>query len=356
MAKKAYIWDGTNWTDIISGSIDLTNYLDSTQNQISGNRNLIINGDFRIDQRNAGGAQTITANAALAYTVDRWYSYATSGSASTLTGQRIAGSGSDQYYYRISSATTANTGWGFGQRIEDVNSIHLAGKSATLSVSLAATNLTSITWTAYYATTTNTFGTVASPTRTQIATGTFTVNSSLSRKNATFTVPSGATTGIEILFTGGQITSGNTVTFSNVQLEANTFATLFEKRLYATELANCQRYYYRSGGGLYTKHGNGIVNAATTSYVITPLPVPLRTLPTTAGVTAGGTTNVIASGCSIYDGTTSPAITTLAIDNASLTLPSFLATCSAGGITAGRPSFIQSQNSITAFFSIDVEL
>jgi hypothetical protein len=40
-------------------------------------RNRLINGDMRIDQRNNGAAQTITAAAALAYTVDRWYAYST---------------------------------------------------------------------------------------------------------------------------------------------------------------------------------------------------------------------------------------------------------------------------------------
>ena len=40
-------------------------------------RNRIINGEMLIDQRNAGAAQTITAAAALAYTVDRWYAYCT---------------------------------------------------------------------------------------------------------------------------------------------------------------------------------------------------------------------------------------------------------------------------------------
>ena len=54
----------------------------------------------------------------------------------------------------------------------------LANTTATLSVNLSNSVLTTVTWTAYYANTADTFGTLASPTRTQIATGTFTVSTS----------------------------------------------------------------------------------------------------------------------------------------------------------------------------------
>jgi len=51
-------------------------------------KNRIINGAMAIDQRNSGAAQTITAAAALAYTVNRWYAYCTG---ANVTGQRVAG-------------------------------------------------------------------------------------------------------------------------------------------------------------------------------------------------------------------------------------------------------------------------
>ena len=62
----------------------------STQNTRSalGFRNRIINGDMRIDQRNAGASQTFTAAAALAYSVDRFYGYCTG---ANVTGARVAG-------------------------------------------------------------------------------------------------------------------------------------------------------------------------------------------------------------------------------------------------------------------------
>lgn len=207
-----------------------------------GKFNRIINGSMAIDQRNSGAAQTITAAAALAYTVDRWYAYCTG---ANVTGQRVSSSGTTAspslYAYRFTGAASV-TAIGFGQRIEDINCYDLAGKTATLSVNLSNSVLTEVTWTAYYATTANTFGTLASPTRTQIATGAFTVTSTLTRYDTQITIPSAATTGIEIVFTVGAQTSG-TWTIGNCQLEPGSADTPFEQREITSELVRCQRYY-----------------------------------------------------------------------------------------------------------------
>ena len=204
-------------------------------------KNKIINGAMAVDQRNAGTSQTFTAGAALAYAVDRWYGYCTG---ANVTGQRVAGTGADQYRYRFTGASSV-TAIGFAQRIEQLNSYDLNTTTATLSVDLANSLLTSVTWTAFYANTADTFGTLASPTRTQIATGTFTVTSTVTRYSASISIPAAATTGIEIVFTVGAQTSG-TWTIGDVQLEAGSSATAFERRSYGQELALCQRYYEKS--------------------------------------------------------------------------------------------------------------
>ena len=200
-------------------------------------RNKIINGGMAVDQRNAGATQTFTAAAALAYSVDRWYGYCTG---ANVTGARVAGTGS-QYAYRFTGAASV-TAIGFAQRIEQLNSYSLAGQTATLSVDLANSLLTTVTWTAYYANTADTFGSLASPTKTLIATGSFTVTSTVTRYQAQITVPAAATTGIEILFTVGAQISG-TWTIQNAQLEAGSSPTPFEQRPIGMELALCQRYY-----------------------------------------------------------------------------------------------------------------
>ena len=197
-------------------------------------KNRLINSAMAIDQRNAGASQTFTAAGALAYAVDRWYGYCTG---ANVTGQRVAGSTTptnSQYRYRFTGAASV-TAVGFGQRIEQSNSYDLAGSTCTLSADLGiSATLTTVTWTASYATTTaDTFGTLASPTVTQIATGTFTVSATMTNFNAQISVPAAATTGIQIVFTVGALTAGLTWTIGNVQLERNSTATLFEPAVLA---------------------------------------------------------------------------------------------------------------------------
>ena len=247
----------------------------TTVSGLSGvNLNRIINGAMAIDQRNVGASQTFTSAAALAYSVDRWYGYCTG---ANVTGQQIAGATAGQFRYRFTGAASV-TGIGFGQRIEQLNSTDLAGTTATLSVDLANSVLTSVTWTAYYATTADTFGTLASPTRTQIATGTFTVNSTVTRYSTQISVPGAATTGVEILFTVQAQTSG-TWTIGDVQLESGTVATPFERRSYGQELALCQRYFQSYASTTFRAEGYFTASGSTFS-LTSAFCTSIRTAPT----------------------------------------------------------------------------
>lgn len=171
--------------------------------------------------------------------VDRWFVYSTG---ANVTAAQVVGSGSNRNLLQVTGAASV-TAVGIGQRIETLNSYDLAGQTCTLSVNIANSVLTTVTWTASYANTTDTFGTIGTPTKTQIATGTFTVNSTLTQYTTNISVPSAATTGIEILFTVGAQTSG-TWQIGNVQLEAGSIATPFERQIYNNQLAQCQRYYF----------------------------------------------------------------------------------------------------------------
>ena len=237
--------------------------------------NRIINGNMAVDQRNAGAAQTITAAAALAYTVDRFYAYCTG---ANVTGQQVAGATANQYRYRFTGAASV-TAIGFAQRIEALNSADLAGTTATLSVDLANSVLTTVTWTAYYANTTDTFGTLASPTVTSIATGTFTVTSTVTRYNAQISIPSAATTGLQILLTVGAQTSG-TWTIGNVQLESGSSASAYSSQIYSTQLSQCQRYYQINSGD--------VIVANISSYESKPFVATMRTSPTVTISISGG--------------------------------------------------------------------
>jgi hypothetical protein len=274
-------------------NVDTGRLIDGSGGAIIGSKNKIINGAMAVDQRNAGASQTFTAAAALAYSVDRWYGYCTG---ANVTGQRVAGSGTSQYRYQFTGAASV-TAIGFGQRIEAINTVDLAGTTATLSVDLANSLLTTVTWTAYYANTSDTFGTLASPTRTQIATGSFTVTSTVTRYSTQISVPSAATTGIEIVFTVGAQTSG-TWTIGNVQLESGISATPFERKIYGQELALCQRYYQVFNNISAEGYASGIQVRQTTPMTF---PVQMRIAPTRTVITTGSYTN-IRSSSSVYAG------------------------------------------------------
>jgi hypothetical protein len=207
---------------------------------LSGLRNRIINGDMRVDQRKSGAATT-TSTSAWTYTVDRWYSYS---SGATVSGTQAAGTAPNQYVYRFAGAASV-TGIGFGQRIEATNIYDLQSGTVTLGVDLANSLLTSVTWTAYYPTSADSYGTFASPTRTSIATGTFVVTSTITRYSAQITLPANAANGLEVVFSVGSQTSG-TWTVGNVQIEGGSTATPFERRPVGMEVSLCQRYYYKT--------------------------------------------------------------------------------------------------------------
>jgi len=247
--------------------------------QIAGLRNKIINGSMATDQRNSGAAQTITAGAALAYTVDRFYGYSTGGN---VTGQQVAGTSPNAFLYRFTGAASV-TKIGFAQRIENLNCQDLAGKTAKLSVDLSNSLLTTVTWAAYYANTANTFGSLASPTRTLISTGTFTVTSTLTRYNTSITIPSAATTGIEIELSVAAQISG-TWSIGNFQLELGSTATTFEQRSIGLELALCQRYLPAFNASSITSYISSAAVSSNVSFVNMFVPFSVKTRIAATGI------------------------------------------------------------------------
>lgn len=200
-----------------------------------GLRNRIINGSFSTNQYLA--STVLTAGANLTYVIDRWWGAATG---ANITGQAITAD--NDYGYQFTGASGC-TGIQFGQRIEADFSADLAGKTVTLSVELANSALSTVTWTAFRANTRNTFGSLSSPSKTQIATGTFTgVSSQLTRYSAQINIPPSAVHGIEIVFSVGSQTTG-TWTVKKAQLEIGNQATEFEMMNQAFINMLCRRYY-----------------------------------------------------------------------------------------------------------------
>jgi hypothetical protein len=218
-------------------------------------RNRIINGDMRIDQRNGGASQSITAGSS-AYTVDRWVVGPTGANS---TSGRVAGPTGYQYTYQLNGAAGI-TKIDFQQRIESYNVADLVNQNVTLSATIANSLLTTVTWTAFYPNTVdNTAGGV-----TQIATGTFTVSSTAAQYTATFNAGANAANGILINFSVGAQTSG-TCQITGVQLEAGSLATPFERLPIGETLMLCQRYFYSSYAE-GQKPGQASVQAGFTSF------------------------------------------------------------------------------------------
>jgi len=219
-------------------------------------RNRVINGDMRIDQRNAGVAYAITSS--LYGSCDRWGSLA--GANGVWTQQRVAtGSTNFPFATRVQrvAGSTSNAAGYIGQVIETTNCQDLAGQTITVSYYATAGanfsaassiiyptidigtgtdqgwgSLNAATWTGY----------------TAISSATQAITTTRTRYSITVTVPAG-TNEIGVRFAAiGTGTAGANDWFqiTGVQLEAGSTATEFERRPIGTELALCQRYYQKT--------------------------------------------------------------------------------------------------------------
>jgi hypothetical protein len=348
-------YTGSGFINGQSITVDIINFADSTQMNSGANtstKNRFINGAMAVDQRNNGASQSFTPSSSLVYTVDRWYAYCTG---AIVTGQRVAGSiTSSQYNYQFTGATNVNSIL-FAQRIEQLNSYDLAGKTTTVSVNLSNSLLTTVTWTAYYANSADTFGSIAIPTKTQIATGSWTVTSTLSRYSANISIPSAATTGIEIVFSVGAQISGTWV-IGSAQFELSTVATAFERRIYTQELINCQRYCFRPPFGPTGNSNNWLASAgawtsATFAFASGSYPVTMRNTPI---LTLDGAV----SNYAIYspNGGAYSAATGIALNPVSNPSIFLLNINTASGGTAGQVAYLSlnSQSTIGLFFSAEL--
>jgi hypothetical protein len=239
-------------------------------------KNRIINGDMRIDQRNAGASVTPTSVVAGTYTLDRWQSYGSQ--ASKYSVQQNAGSvtppvGFANYFGITSlSAYTVGSGETFNLRqiIEGYNIADLGFGTAnakTITVSFWVRSSLTGTFSGYIC---NGAGdrsyvfsyTISSANTWEQKTVTITGDTSgtwLTTNGAGMFLGLNFGQGASVQGTAGVWTAGsyfsatgqtsvvgtNGATFyiTGVQLEQNTSATPFERRLYNQELANCYRYY-----------------------------------------------------------------------------------------------------------------
>jgi hypothetical protein len=275
-------------------------------------RNRIINGAMVIDQRNSGASVT-----ALGYTLDRFGIFATQVSKFSI--QQNAGSvtpptGFVNYAGITSlSAFTPAAGdfFGYGQAIEGYN---------TADLNWGTVNAKTITFSFWVRSSlTGTFGGFLKNNagdRFYIYSYTVSSANTWEQKSITIAGDTGGTwnttnglgiyvawgLGAGSTYSGGSAswgstfynqpsgsvnlvsTNGATFYITGVQLEVGTNATNFDYRPYGTELALCQRYFWRfaSDGTAsgFPAIGSGNINTATTSLISIPNPVSMRTSPT----------------------------------------------------------------------------
>lgn len=241
MAKKAFIFDGTNWIDIAQSTADLTNY-PTLSGFNYGFRNAIINGGFDIWQRGT----TFTANNV--YTADRWW-FVNDGVGATSVDRVAADSAlipGCEYFLRMTRTSGTNR-WTVGTNLETSVVKKFKGKTVTLSYWLRkGSSLTADTGVVlktasaeakYNSTVDSSSLTI---TAAQLSTSTFT------KFTQTLTIPAGSTAlglAVEIEVKSQAGAANAFLDIAMVQLEEGAVATPFEQRPIGIELALCQRYY-----------------------------------------------------------------------------------------------------------------
>jgi hypothetical protein len=357
-----------------TGSVE--NYF-NTQG-LSIGRNRIINGDMRIDQRNAGASVTPTDGQ---YVVDRFRAGLTQASKFSLQQSTDAPTGFVNSL-KATSLSTYSVGTSdtflISQHIEGLNCSDLSwGTASAKTVTLSFWVKSSLTGTfggtlknsaanrsypfSYTISSANTWEqksvTIAGDTS-----GTWLTTNGIGVRvifgiggGSTFSGTAGAwTAGNLSQVTGGTSvvgTSGATFYITGVQLEIGSTATPFERRLYGQELINCQRYcevVQPSGLTTFATIGTGQCGSSTIGTAVYYYQVAKRTQPTVTYDTASkyGLTN---------SSNSTLALTAISTDRSDITTLAIGCTV-ASGLTAGNATRLLDNNTSYPKTIISAEL
>ncbi len=335
-----------------------------------GFRNRIINGDMRIDQRNAGAS--VTMSTSVAYTVDRWFSYEDTDGVMTAQQNTSAPTGFTNSLK--CTTTTADASLAatqrviVGQRIEGFNVADLGwGTASAQAVTLSFWVRSSLT---------GTFGGAVNNQNNRSYPFTYAISVADTWEQKTITIPgdtsgtwsTNSSTGIQLVFglgvgstysgtagawAGSDLNSATGATsvigtlnatwyITGVQLEAGSVASPFERRDYGRELIMCQRYYQ------LIDTFTGVSSSATVAYGSCLFQVPMRAAPSIAAagilrITDGYSADFNQSSASAVINSSRVSTTGVSFDAANFT-----------GMTTGR--FFLSRQSATASVAMSSEL
>jgi hypothetical protein len=253
-----------------------------------GVKNAIINGNFAVNQRVVSGTVTLAAGA---YGHDRW---------------KAGASGCTYTFATVDNVTTLTIS--AGSLIQVIEGLNLGSGTYTLSFTGTAQG--------------------------KIGAGSF------SGSGVTGAAVGGTNLNIEF----------NTGTLSLVQFEPGAIATPFERRPYGTELALCQRYYYRNtleeGNSVY---GTGHCQSTLSFRLFTTFPTTMRTAPSAVeqtGTAADYTVFVISA-------TTCTSVPTFFSATESSAATTFIA---ASSLTPGNGGQARSSSGVTSYLAWSAEL
>ena len=255
------------------GTLNIDNLTSSDGGVISPNinslRNRIINGAMVIDQRNAGASFTTGSSA---YGIDRWL-FQTVGA--TGTAQQVAGNTGNNKAIKITGAASITT-YLVSQRIESVNIYDCASQTVAVSFTLSGSASGSVSVRFLYPTATDNYTTTTEP----VAGTTVNFTTTPTQYTVTQSLSTNANKGVWVVFDFGAVGASVTRTLEFTQLEKGSTATSFDYRPYGTELALCQRYYYRNKPGAVSGFGSGLANTTGSTIGFISFPVTMRSAPT----------------------------------------------------------------------------
>jgi len=334
---------------------DLSGTLNTIQSvEYAAGKNKIINGDFGVWQRGTSFSPTPGVET---YTADRWVAYVDGTTTSTFSRQTftpgtapVAGYEGSYFYRALITSQTGGSGSYIYQKIEDVRTF--AGQTVTMSfwAKAAATGSSSIYLT-------QNFGSGGSATING-TNSTISLTTSWQRFTYTVAVPSisGKTIGTSsFLAFYIQLTANlaQTVDIWGVQVEASSTASDFATATGTIqgELAACQRYYQRfNASSVYTFFCNGNAYNTTQATCILPLPVTLRSAPSSIETTGTASNYRLTNGASSTACNSVPALDQAATQ--SLAINFYVAS----GLIAGQAINAGANNTASAYIGVSAEL
>ena len=346
-----------------------------------GLKNRIINGDMRIDQRNAGASITVTTGNV--YGADRFNSSKSTSSGTMTVQQSTTAPTGFKNSLLHTVSTGASPAAGDQNRVE-----HCVEGYNFADLDFGTANAKTFTFSFWVrSSVTGTYAVAflnAAWNRSYVAT--YTVSSANTWEQKTITIAGDTTgtwatdntVGIRFKFDLGSGSTSNTATpnqwvsgeyyrtsstvtllsttgatfyITGVQLEVGSTATPFERRMYGNELALCQRYCFVDGyvGNAYTRFPLAYATSTTQSLTVLSFPVTMRTVPSLTW--SGPFAEVLNTG----GGATGTSVT-ITGDGNSDNHVSFLFNYSSGSVGSNSINAIRINNSTTwkAIFSAEL--